>query len=79
MVAIEKATNVWVDHCEFYNDGIVGDKDLYDGLLDVILGSDFITISWNKFHDHVSFLLFTYTKLLDTVLTEDDVDSGRVP
>ncbi|KAJ2974664.1 hypothetical protein NUW58_g8583 [Xylaria curta] len=34
--------------------GITGDKDTYDGLLDVTHGSDLVTISWNKFHDHVS-------------------------
>ena len=53
LVSIEKATKIWVDHCEFHNDGIVGGKDDYDGLLDIVLGSDFITVSWSKFFDHV--------------------------
>lgn len=36
--------------------GITGDKDYYDGLLDITHGSDLVTVSWNKFHDHVSSL-----------------------
>lgn len=36
--------HIWVDHCELYN----GD----DGALDIKRGSDYITVSWNHFHDH---------------------------
>ncbi|ORX77565.1 pectin lyase-like protein [Anaeromyces robustus] len=45
------ATNVWVDHCEIYNDKD-HDKDYYDGLIDFTQASDYITISWNYLHDH---------------------------
>ncbi|MCW6008333.1 right-handed parallel beta-helix repeat-containing protein [Micromonospora sp. CPCC 205371] len=38
------AHHVWIDH----NDFSAG----YDGLLDVKRGSDFVTISWNHFHNH---------------------------
>ena len=41
-----------MDHCDFSSEGIVGDKDTYDGLLDITHASDFVTVSWNKFHDH---------------------------
>jgi len=50
-VTIDGSTNVWIDHNEFYSD-MEHDKDYYDGLLDIIRGSDFITVSWNEFHDH---------------------------
>ncbi|KAF3353708.1 putative mannosyltransferase [Verticillium dahliae VDG1] len=52
IVSLDQATRVWVDHCDFRSDGIVGDKDYFDGLLDASHASDEITISWNKFHDH---------------------------
>lgn len=53
LIDIESTTNVWIDHNDLSSVGITGDKDYYDGLLDAKSGSDFITISWNKFHDHV--------------------------
>jgi pectate lyase len=40
----ESAHHVWIDHCDFS----MG----YDGLLDVKRGADFVTVSWNYFHDH---------------------------
>ncbi|KAI0550555.1 pectin lyase fold/virulence factor [Xylaria curta] len=52
LVEIQYSTNVWVDHCDFSTEGLVGDKDHYDGLLDITHGSDMVTVSWNKFHDH---------------------------
>lgn len=50
-ITIDNSTNVWIDHNDFYSD-MEHDKDYYDGLLDIIRGSDFITISYNEFHDH---------------------------
>lgn len=50
-VRIDNSTNVWVDHNEFYSDRD-HDKDYYDGLVDINNGADYVTISWNKFHDH---------------------------
>ncbi|OUM59351.1 polysaccharide lyase family 1 protein, partial [Piromyces sp. E2] len=47
----QKSTNIWVDHCEFYNDRNHG-KDYYDGLVDFTHASDYITLSWNYIHDH---------------------------
>jgi len=47
----QKSTNIWVDHCEFFNDKNHG-KDYYDGLVDFTHASDFITLSWNYIHDH---------------------------
>ncbi|MDU0292139.1 polysaccharide lyase family 1 protein [Saccharothrix longispora] len=39
-----KAHHVWIDHCDL--------SDGYDGLLDVKRESDYVTVSWNHFHDH---------------------------
>jgi pectate lyase len=40
----ESVHHVWIDHCELSNG--------YDGLLDIKRGSDFVTVSWNRFHSH---------------------------
>lgn len=40
----EGSTNIWIDHNDFSNG--------FDGLVDIKRGSDFITVSWNHFHDH---------------------------
>jgi pectate lyase len=45
------AHNVWIDHNEFFSDLDHG-IDFYDGQVDVTHGADFITVSWNIFHDH---------------------------
>jgi len=36
--------HVWVDHCDL--------SKCDDGLLDIKRGSDLVTVSWNRFHDH---------------------------
>lgn len=43
--------NVWVDHCELYNQFSGVDKDYYDALLDAKKDSSYLTYSWNKLHD----------------------------
>lgn len=53
LIDIETSTKIWIDHNTFRNDGITGDKDYYDGLLDAKRASDSITVSWNRFLDHV--------------------------
>jgi pectate lyase len=40
----EGSTRVWIDHNDF--------SDGYDGLVDIKRGADFITVSWNRFHNH---------------------------
>ncbi|HEX8411963.1 MAG TPA: InlB B-repeat-containing protein [Thermoanaerobaculia bacterium] len=45
------AHHVWIDHCELFSDRDHG-VDYYDGQLDVTHAADFVTISWNVFHDH---------------------------
>ena len=46
--------NIWIDHCEFFSEDpyVQTNQDLYDGLVDVKNGSQYITISWCYFHDH---------------------------
>ena len=39
-----RAHHVWIDHCDF--------SQGYDGLLDIKRESDYVTVSWNHFHDH---------------------------
>ncbi|MFC4592042.1 pectate lyase family protein [Sphaerisporangium corydalis] len=39
-----KAHHVWIDHNDLSNG--------FDGLLDIKRESDFVTVSWNHFHDH---------------------------
>nr|BFE74429.1 hypothetical protein GCM10020092_077300 [Actinoplanes digitatis] len=46
-------TNVWIDH----NDLASG----YDGLIDIKRGSDFITVSWNRLHDHDKSMLLGHS------------------
>lgn len=52
IISLDNATKVWIDHCDFSSEGITGDKDYYDGLLDITHASDFVTVSWCKFSNH---------------------------
>lgn len=52
-ITIQKSTNVWVDHCDL-SASREGDKDFYDGLVDLSHAADWVTISNTYFHDHVS-------------------------
>ncbi|KAK6351284.1 hypothetical protein TWF718_004449 [Orbilia javanica] len=50
-ITIRNSTRVWIDHNELTSDNNHG-PDHYDGLIDIIRGSDYITVSWNYLHDH---------------------------
>ncbi|MCD7971773.1 MAG: Ig-like domain-containing protein [Candidatus Azobacteroides sp.] len=62
-----KSQNIWIDHCEFYNETPTAAgaetslKDRYDGLLDIKRYSEYITVSWCYFHDHYKAILIGYT------------------
>jgi pectate lyase len=43
--------NIWIDHCELYNEFEGVHQDFYDGLLDIKRNVDFVTISWNHLHN----------------------------
>lgn len=49
--ADQASYNIWIDHCEFYNN-YTDNKDRYDGLLDAKNNIYNTTVSWNYFHDH---------------------------
>ena len=50
-VHIEHADHIWVDHNNLFSDMNNG-KDFYDGLVDISHAGDFVTVSWNRIHDH---------------------------
>ncbi|MES2581851.1 MAG: pectinesterase family protein [Pseudomonadota bacterium] len=60
-LALRGATHVWIDHCTF-DDGSRPDgaepvllgrqMQRHDGLLDISHQSNWVTVSWNHFHDH---------------------------
>ncbi|KFY01828.1 hypothetical protein V495_06144 [Pseudogymnoascus sp. VKM F-4514 (FW-929)] len=50
-ITIHSSTRIWVDHNEFSSD-IEGGPDKFDGQIDIIHASDYVTVSWNYFHDH---------------------------
>jgi pectate lyase len=62
------ATHVWVDHNEFSDGGndrqpsYYGRKyEVHDGLLDIVNGSDLVTVSYNRLHDHDKTMLIGNT------------------
>lgn len=65
----DKSQNIWIDHCEFYNetpkasvvDADSSEKNKYDGLLDIKKNSEYITVSWCYFHDHYKSILIGFT------------------
>lgn len=55
-ITIEASKNIWIDHCTLSSDMVVvpereKDKDKVDALLDIIKGSQGITVSWNIFEN----------------------------
>lgn len=50
-ISVKNSKNVWIDHCDFSSDLLYG-FDYYDGLVDVTNGADYVTISYNYFHNH---------------------------
>ena len=47
-ITVNASHHVWIDHCDLSSDGSTD----YDGLIDVVHGSDYVTISWCVLHDH---------------------------
>lgn len=62
-LSFESTKNVWVDHCELYNDysGNSADKDYYDGLLDFKKECENITVSYNYLHDSWKTMLMGFS------------------
>jgi pectate lyase len=52
-ITIQNSTRVWIDHNEFTSGNFpAAGPDAFDGQCDIVRASDWITISWNYFHDH---------------------------
>jgi pectate lyase len=51
-IHVDHATHLWIDHNDLSSDTTHG-TDFYDGLIDITHAADFITVSWNKLHDHI--------------------------
>lgn len=47
----DAGSHIWIDHCEFFNGG-AANKDRYDGLLDCKNNIQWLTFSYNYFHNH---------------------------
>jgi pectate lyase len=50
-IHIETSHQIWVDHCDLSSNGPTA-TPAYDGLVDISDGSDFVTVSWTRYHDH---------------------------
>ena len=70
-ITIQNSTRVWIDHNEFESDMNHG-PDYYDGQCDIVRASDWITVSWNYFHDHWKSSLIGNSDALR------DVDQGHL-
>ncbi|KAK4238619.1 polysaccharide lyase [Achaetomium macrosporum] len=70
-ITIRNSTRVWVDHNEFTSDISKG-PDFFDGQVDIVRGSDWITVSWNYFHDHWK------SSLVGNDATFRDIDFGHL-
>jgi pectate lyase len=51
-IHVDHSTHLWIDHNDLSSDTTHG-TDFYDGLIDITHAADFITVSWNKEHDHI--------------------------
>ncbi|KAL5598293.1 uncharacterized protein BROUX77_006127 [Berkeleyomyces rouxiae] len=53
IIAVDKANQVWIDHVALTSMGTdTGDKDFYDGLLDITHAADLVTVSYSSFQNH---------------------------
>jgi len=60
-IGIQSSEHVWIDHCDFYSN-LTDPKGTYDGLVDITHGSDYVTVSWNDFHDHYNASLISHSE-----------------
>lgn len=57
-ITLQNTTRAWIDHNEFFSDLEHG-PDFYDGQVDLVRATDWVTVSWNYFHDHWKVLSHT--------------------
>ncbi len=52
-VHIETSHQIWIDHCDLSSSGVAVDAGpSYDDLVGISDASDFVTVSWTRYHDH---------------------------
>jgi pectate lyase len=52
-IHIEGSTQIWVDHCDLSSNGSNADAGAaYDDLVGISDKSDFVTVSWTRYHAH---------------------------
>ncbi|KAH8730288.1 pectin lyase fold/virulence factor [Phaeosphaeriaceae sp. PMI808] len=72
-ITIQNSTRVWIDHNEFTSGNFpAAGPDEFDGQVDIVRASDWITISWNYFHDHWK------SSLIGNNDKFRDIDSGHL-
>ena len=50
-IAARNSHHIWVDHCDVYSQD-EADKEDWDGLIDLTIGSSYLTVSYCHIHDH---------------------------
>jgi pectate lyase len=85
-ISVSGSTYVWIDHCNL-GDGDRPDSLLpsvtipkcglrkwvtHDGLIDVVRGADYVTVSWNRFENHDKTMLFGNSD------SADATDTGKI-
>lgn len=50
-IAARNSHHIWVDHCDIYSQD-EADKEDWDGLVDLTMGSSYLTVSYCYLHDH---------------------------
>ena len=70
-IHLDMSKNIWIDHCDLYSN-LTDPKGTYDGLVDIAHASDFVTVSWNKFHDHY------LTSLVGNMTSSAGMDTGHL-
>lgn len=50
-IAARNSHHIWVDHCDVYSQD-EADKEDWDGLIDLTVGSSYLTVSYCYIHDH---------------------------
>ena len=68
-ISIRGAKNIWIDHCTFY--------DCADGMVDLGLGADYVTISWCKFY-YTDDFGHNFVTLVGGNNDDDETDEGRL-
>jgi pectate lyase len=59
-ITILASHHIWIDHCDLSSERTDAAVS-YDGLVDITHGSEFITVSWTRLHDHKDTSLVGHT------------------